>query len=80
MPCPLLNMYSNYPETAINVYIVFGSNSMKRWQPFKMGTPARLCFVNSKVGGGERNSYNVYQALSSPATFASVGENEKELK
>lgn len=28
---PPLNMYINYTETAINMYIVFGSNSMRRW-------------------------------------------------
>lgn len=34
-PCPflppsLLNMYNNYTETATDLYIVFGSNSMRR--------------------------------------------------
>lgn len=31
LPPSLLNMYNNYTETAINLYIVFGSNSMRRW-------------------------------------------------
>ena len=30
-PPSLLNMYNNYTETATNLYIVFGSNSMRRW-------------------------------------------------
>lgn len=31
LPPSLLNMYNNYTETATNLYIVFGSNSMRRW-------------------------------------------------
>lgn len=51
LPPSLLNVYSNYTETATNLYIVFGSNSMRRWGTIKNWDSCSPLLCKFKSGG-----------------------------
>lgn len=57
LPPSLLNMYNNYTETATNLYIVFGSNSMRRRGTItNWGSCSPLLCKFKSWGGGKRDS------------------------
>lgn len=59
----LLNVYNNYTETATNLYIVFGSNSMRRWGTIKIWGSYSPLLCKFKSGGWGRGIVKMFTKL-----------------
>lgn len=72
-PPSLLNMYNNYAETATNLYIVFGSNSMRRWGTIKNWGSCSPLLCKFTSGGGEEGQLRCLQNFKLPRNFCQCG-------
>lgn len=63
LPPFLPNMYNNYTETATNLYIVFGSNSMRRWGTIKSWDSCSPLLCKFKSGGWGRGIVKMFTKL-----------------
>lgn len=63
LPPSLPNMYNNYTETATNLYIVFGSNSMRRWGTIETWDSCSPLLCKFKSGGWGRGIVKMFTKL-----------------